>query len=380
MTEKQRFQVALVRSIPRDRTPAFVFHLPPLRTCAFVAFVAISDVLDVAMAAPSHVLSKAQDRSRHETATVPTDPPPPVGKGASLPFEPEVLVGTKGGEPTVSNGEIYPWRSSPSSTHTPTKPGIETIPFPSGDRGGCAAEDGDRAAHPTTDRNRRESAVNMQAATRIAWSKPIKKDVKTRSHDRNKGGNGASRNGASEESFVNIAEVLRNVGAVEKNFVFEADDEEPEDPWIGRIADSFNTILDTVEEPKSAAGEILEEAGSAYSEAQGFKQIDVGSLEELLDGEDELWLVDVREKQEYSQGRLPDSRSRNVPFEELGSQLKDGVISKDVPIYTLCNTGTRSAQAAVRLSKVYGFKNVTNVLGGIRAWKEAGFAILEDKS
>lgn len=45
---------------------------------------------------------------------------------------------------------------------------------------------------------------------------------------------------------------------------------------------------------------------------------------------------------------------------------------RDAPLAIMCNTGTMSAQACVRMSKVYGFAQPINVQGGMLAWQFAG--------
>lgn len=60
-----------------------------------------------------------------------------------------------------------------------------------------------------------------------------------------------------------------------------------------------------------------------------------------------------------------------------GSQVKsgelDGVREKTVAV--ICAAGVRSAQAAVRLHKVFGFQDVVNVKGGTTEWIKAGYTV-----
>jgi len=39
-----------------------------------------------------------------------------------------------------------------------------------------------------------------------------------------------------------------------------------------------------------------------------------------------------------------------------------------------CHSGTRSARASKLLAK-HGFTNIENVVGGIEAWKDAGYPV-----
>lgn len=60
-----------------------------------------------------------------------------------------------------------------------------------------------------------------------------------------------------------------------------------------------------------------------------------------------------------------------MPLDQLseavrGGQLDDFILGS---IAVVCASGQRSAQATVRLSKVFGFQNVSNVAGGMAAWQ-----------
>lgn len=74
-------------------------------------------------------------------------------------------------------------------------------------------------------------------------------------------------------------------------------------------------------------------------------------------------LLDVRTRQEYREGHIPDSR--NVPLQEL-SQIESAVPKKDTPLFTYCHSGARSRQAAEELRR-RGYLHVKNI-GGITAY------------
>jgi rhodanese-related sulfurtransferase len=54
----------------------------------------------------------------------------------------------------------------------------------------------------------------------------------------------------------------------------------------------------------------------------------------------------------------------NVPLDQLTAAVKGGQLAADAQIALICQSGRRSAQAAVKLTKVHGFSNVVNVQGG----------------
>lgn len=84
-------------------------------------------------------------------------------------------------------------------------------------------------------------------------------------------------------------------------------------------------------------------------------------------------IIDVRSPTEYQTGHVPGSR--NISLDELSKAVKVGALTDKSPIAVICARGGRSAQACVRLSKVFGFEKVTNIAGGMNAWIGAGFPV-----
>ena len=81
-------------------------------------------------------------------------------------------------------------------------------------------------------------------------------------------------------------------------------------------------------------------------------------------------LLDVREADEYAQGRIP--KSRNLPLSrlpEVGQILPD----KDTPLFVYCLSGGRSRQAVGYLRQL-GYRAVTNIggIGGYQGKVEKG--------
>ena len=81
---------------------------------------------------------------------------------------------------------------------------------------------------------------------------------------------------------------------------------------------------------------------------------------------DALTVLDVRQGWEYEEFHLPGAKL--VPLGELEDSTTE--IPRDKPLLVYCRSGKRSAAAASLLS-AKGYKNVTNMLGGIMAWTGA---------
>ncbi len=88
-------------------------------------------------------------------------------------------------------------------------------------------------------------------------------------------------------------------------------------------------------------------------------------------------LVDVRERDEYDQGYIP--RANWIPRGFLELKIEDLVAERDREIIIYCAGGTRSALAARSLSEL-GYRKVSSMAGGFRAWKQAGFAFDRPRS
>jgi sulfur-carrier protein adenylyltransferase/sulfurtransferase len=80
-------------------------------------------------------------------------------------------------------------------------------------------------------------------------------------------------------------------------------------------------------------------------------------------------LVDVREKDEWTEGYIPGARWIPRGFLEL--RIEDQVPERSSEIVLYCAGGTRSALAARALNEL-GYTNVKSLAGGFSAWKRAG--------
>ncbi len=91
----------------------------------------------------------------------------------------------------------------------------------------------------------------------------------------------------------------------------------------------------------------------------------------LLDTNKNIYLLDVRTPQEYSQGRL--AGSVLIPIGELERRI--GEVPKNKTIVVYCAVGSRSKPVANFLAQ-QGYKDVYNITDGIVGWYRNGFPIL----
>lgn len=87
-----------------------------------------------------------------------------------------------------------------------------------------------------------------------------------------------------------------------------------------------------------------------------FKQVAVSKVRELV--ENDAFIVDVREKNEYESGHL--RNAVNIPLSELRERVDE--IPGDIPVYLHCRSSQRSYNAVMALQGM-GYDNLYNISG-----------------
>ena len=91
-------------------------------------------------------------------------------------------------------------------------------------------------------------------------------------------------------------------------------------------------------------------------------------LSAALAREPDLMLLDVRQPQEWTAGHV--EGARHITAAALPERIAE--IPSDRPVAVVCSSGYRSSVSASLLLR-HGHRRVFNVLGGMSAWKHAGF-------
>ncbi len=99
-------------------------------------------------------------------------------------------------------------------------------------------------------------------------------------------------------------------------------------------------------------------------------EISAQELKQRLQKHEDLTLVDVREREEFVQGHIPDATF--IPRGYLELQIEQHQMDRDKPVVVYCAGGVRSALAARNLKEM-GYTNVISLIGGFNGWKNAGF-------
>jgi rhodanese-related sulfurtransferase len=96
--------------------------------------------------------------------------------------------------------------------------------------------------------------------------------------------------------------------------------------------------------------------------AKGVRNISTSELKLELGKKDKQY-IDVRTPMEFRANHI--QGFKNIPLYELKKQAHE--LSKDKEVIVICQSGMRSNKASKLLKKL-GFKQVTNVRGGMNAW------------
>ncbi|GIX26798.1 MAG: hydrolase glyoxylase [Burkholderiales bacterium] len=104
------------------------------------------------------------------------------------------------------------------------------------------------------------------------------------------------------------------------------------------------------------------------------RQLSPEEVYQLVQGGQDVLLLDVREPEEY-RGELGHvSGSRSIPLKELANRAGELEALKSRPVVAICRAGVRSTTAAAILTSL-GFEQVYNLKGGMLAWNDRGLPV-----
>ncbi len=103
---------------------------------------------------------------------------------------------------------------------------------------------------------------------------------------------------------------------------------------------------------------------SSSAVAVEYKKLSPKEAKERIDSKDEIVILDVRKKEEYLTGYIPDAVL--VPNESIADKRPAALPDLDAEILVYCRSGRRSALAAKKLIAL-GYTNVYD-FGGIIDW------------
>ncbi len=112
----------------------------------------------------------------------------------------------------------------------------------------------------------------------------------------------------------------------------------------------------------------------AFADAAVSSNLTAGEAFNLVGQSSDLFLLDVRTREEYQQARLEGARL--IPIDQFARRLAE--VPKNRPVLVYCAVGSRSAQVVNYLAR-QGYSEVYNLYGGIYSWQQKGFPVLRGK-
>jgi rhodanese-related sulfurtransferase len=122
---------------------------------------------------------------------------------------------------------------------------------------------------------------------------------------------------------------------------------------------------------QAAAGDKTPEQMIAEARA-AIKEVSIGDVKKMIETKENVVIVDVRDKNELEDGRIPGSVniSRGMLEFMAGSMLPD----KNAKIVVYCSLDMRGPLATRTLNEL-GYRNAVNMTGAFKAWKAAGYPL-----
>ena len=103
-------------------------------------------------------------------------------------------------------------------------------------------------------------------------------------------------------------------------------------------------------------------------------EITVKALKAMLDKEEDVIILDVRESEQRAEGEIYADNYIAITRGNLEFKVLNKIKNKDATIVTYCRGGSRGALAAQTLHAL-GYKNAKNLKDGLKGWAKAGYPI-----
>jgi rhodanese-related sulfurtransferase len=102
------------------------------------------------------------------------------------------------------------------------------------------------------------------------------------------------------------------------------------------------------------------------------KEVTVSDVKNMIDSKENITILDVRDRNELEDGRLPGAI--NISRGMLEFKVETMIPDKNSKIVVYCGVDLRGPLATRTLNEM-GYKNAVNMIGGLKAWKLAGYPL-----
>ena len=94
----------------------------------------------------------------------------------------------------------------------------------------------------------------------------------------------------------------------------------------------------------------------------------------LMNNDSDTLVIDTRTAAEFSSGHI--KGAKNMPLSDFAKNVDELATYKSNPVLVYCNSGNTVIRAIKLLQKA-GFAKISNLEGGIGAWKEASMPLVK---
>lgn len=108
--------------------------------------------------------------------------------------------------------------------------------------------------------------------------------------------------------------------------------------------------------------------------ARGGASLSPAQVTQLINKEDAT-VVDIRAKDEFRAGHLPNSI--NIPARDMQKRMSELDKFKDKPVILICKTGTTAGATGSILTKA-GFTKLSKLKGGIMEWQGSNLPLVKE--
>ena len=100
------------------------------------------------------------------------------------------------------------------------------------------------------------------------------------------------------------------------------------------------------------------------------KEVEVAELNSLLESNEAIRVIDVRQPAEIAAGTVP--KAEAMPMHTIPLRMSE--LNKEDKLVLVCRSGARSAQACAFLQQ-QGYNEVYNLRGGMMGWAGSGLPV-----
>lgn len=143
--------------------------------------------------------------------------------------------------------------------------------------------------------------------------------------------------------------------------------------WIGVLAVAMALTLGAPAVAQVPAA--VQEAVLSYLTiiASDYNTISPAAVKSRLDAGEKIFLLDVRESDEFAAGHVANAVS--IPIRTVQQNLNK-LPAKDVTVAVICRTGIRAAYVTMAL-RILGWKDARDMSGGMTAWEQQGLPMVK---